>query len=285
MNVPLCAWLAKRSAQGDAVEVMFHEAFLEFRGSWRQHAAAGVHRLMTVLLLHAARRAWYAVPRQEEVLRPYRLGHRLRFGWLPVPSNVPVINDPDGVSAVRRQYAPDAQSLIGHFGTYGQLVAGPLTPVLLGILRRDPHVSVLLLGRGGEAYREGLVRAEPALAARVAAPGALDAASLSRHLQACDLMLQPYADGVSCRRTSFMAGLAHGKAIVTTAGPSTESFWAGSGTAVIVATDDAQALADAGALLLADTEKRRCLGIAAARLYRERFTVENTVSALREGMN
>ena len=117
------------------------------------------------------------------------------------------------------------------------------------------------------------------------APGALDAASLSRHLQACDLMLQPYADGVSCRRTSFMAGLAHGKAIVTTAGPSTESFWAGSGTAVIVATDDAQALADAGALLLADTEKRRCLGIAAARLYRERFTVENTVSALREGMN
>jgi glycosyltransferase involved in cell wall biosynthesis len=285
MNLPLCAWLCERSARGDAVEVMFHEAFLEFRGSWRQHAAAAVHRLMTVLLLRAARRAWYAVPRQEALLRPYRLRHRPSFRWLPVPSNVPVVEDPAGAGALRRRYAAQGGLLMGHFGTYGSLIVELLRPVVFDLLRRVPRLSVLLLGRGGAAFRDDLIRARPALAARLSAPGALDAAALSRHVQACDLMLQPYPDGVSCRRTSFMAGLAHGKPIVTTAGHSTEPFWSESGAAIVVPGGDAHALTAATLPLLGDAARRRALGSAAARLYEERFTVERTVGALREAVS
>ena len=45
-----------------------------------------------------------------------------------VPSNIPVVDDPDGVTRIRTQYSlPDA-SLVGHFGAYregiGPLVAG-----------------------------------------------------------------------------------------------------------------------------------------------------------------
>jgi hypothetical protein len=105
-------------------------------------------------------------------------------------------------------------------------------------------------------------------------------ASLSRHLQACDLMLQPYADGVSCRRTSFMASLAHGRASVTTLGHSSEGFWA---------TSDATAVVDGGSgllaeeviRLLADKQARARMGRAACRLYHEQFAVEHTVAALR----
>src|SRR6266700_1765774 len=55
MNLPFCLWLWNRSWRcGDRVELMVHEPFLAFgEGSWRQDAAALVHRLMTVILLQA----------------------------------------------------------------------------------------------------------------------------------------------------------------------------------------------------------------------------------------
>ena len=172
--------------------------------------------------------------------------------------------------------------LIGHFGTYGAPVADQLRPVLLGLLHRVPGLSALLLGRGGEAFRDGLIRAEPALAGRLAAPGGLDPAALSCHLQACDLMLQPYPDGVSCRRTSVMAALAHGKPVVTNAAHSTEPFWSESGAAVVVPGVEAPAIIDAAARLLADPDRRRTIGAAAALLHEERFALRRTITALRE---
>ena len=39
---------------------------------------------------------------------------------------------------------------------------------------------------------------------------------VSVHLSACDLMIQPYPDGISARRTSAMAALAHERPVVTT---------------------------------------------------------------------
>jgi glycosyltransferase involved in cell wall biosynthesis len=141
---------------------------------------------------------------------------------------------------------------------------------------------ILLLGRGGEKLLEKLVRDEPRLAGRISASGSLEARALSLHLQACDLLLQPYPDGVSCRRTSFMAGLAHGRAIVTTSGAATEPFWAQNGAAATVPISDPDGLVDVTARLLADAERRRCLGEVAERLYQERFTVEKTVNSLRE---
>src|SRR5581483_9620197 len=56
MNLGLCFWLWKRARRGDRVEIMVHEAFLVFEGSWRQYFAALVHRLMTVILMGASER-------------------------------------------------------------------------------------------------------------------------------------------------------------------------------------------------------------------------------------
>src|SRR5438874_1222833 len=100
---------------------MVHEPFVAFTGSWRQRAAAGVQRAMTVLLLRAARVVWLSCAAWEGVLRPYALGRRPPFRWLPVPSNVPVFPDPDAAAAVRARFAADGL-LLGHFGTYGRLV-------------------------------------------------------------------------------------------------------------------------------------------------------------------
>src|SRR5215831_14231912 len=60
MNVPICLWLWRRSRiHGDDVSLMVHEPYLAFgKGSWRQDAAALVHRIMTAILLRAANRVW-----------------------------------------------------------------------------------------------------------------------------------------------------------------------------------------------------------------------------------
>ena len=62
MNLPFCLWLKGRAAAGDRVELMVHEPYLEFAGTWRQTAAAAVHRLMTIVLLRAAARVWMSIP-------------------------------------------------------------------------------------------------------------------------------------------------------------------------------------------------------------------------------
>src|SRR5438067_11743823 len=97
---------------------MVHEPYLTFGGgSWKQSAVAFVHRLMTIAIMNAASCVWMSIPAWEARLLPYTLGKRIPFIWLPIPSNVPVIRDPAGVSAARNHYARNGTLLVGHFGT------------------------------------------------------------------------------------------------------------------------------------------------------------------------
>ena len=286
MNLPFCVWLWKRAARRrDAVEVMVHEPYLTFGGgSWRQAGVAAVHRLMTVVLLKATRRIWMTIPAWEACLRPYARGRRLPFRWLPVPSNIAVVDDPAGVRAVRSRYAPADGAVVGHFGAYDphtlKLLMGSVTALLGG----QEDCAVLLMGRGSEWARDELARRLPAAAGRLHATGTLAAAELSPHVSACDVLIQPYVDGVSTRRTSLMAGLAHGAPIVTTSGRLTEPLWAEREAVVLVPVEDVSALAEATKTLLADEARRLRLSAAARALYDERFAVQRTIAALREAV-
>src|SRR5207247_1260480 len=94
------------------------------------------------------------------------------------------------------------------------LVAGAAERALENLaVVSDCHV--LLLGDRSDAICRALTSAHPSLAGRLFATGRLTAGDVSRHVAACDLMLQPYPDGISSRRTSAMVALAHGRAIVT----------------------------------------------------------------------
>lgn len=282
MNVWFCLWLWSRARlRGDDVTLVVHEPFLAFgEGSRRQDAAALVHRLMTTLLLSAARRVWTTIPEWERCLRPYALGRRIRFGWLPVPSTTPVVSDSCEAATVRARYASEGVALVGHFGTYGGEVARTISRLVPRLLS-DERCAMLLLGRGSEGMREEILRAHTELAPRVHAAGTLAHEELSRHIAACDLLLQPYPDGVSARRTSAMAGLAHGLAIVTTKGRLTEAVWEESGAVALAGAGDDEALLAEVRRLLASTEERARLSSAARELYRERFELSHTVAALR----
>ena len=282
MNLPLCLWLLARRRAG--LTIMFHEVAVALR--WQQpmrHNVIGVvHRAMAFVLARAARKCFVAAAAWEPLLRPLAPAGAT-ISWLPVPSNVPVVDDPAGVRAVRRALMVKGGMLLGHFGAARETwIAAQLAAVVPPLLRERPDAAFLLVGRDSLDLRSRLLAGTPELQARVRASGPLPPADVSRHLGACDVMLQPYGDGVSTRRTSLMAALAHRRTVMTTSGVLTEPLWRHSGAVALVEAGDAAAMGTALAHLMDDAEERARLAAAAGALYAQRFDIEHTIAALRE---
>jgi glycosyltransferase involved in cell wall biosynthesis len=280
MNLPFCLWLWRRARRGDRVELMVHEPYLAFgEGSWRQNAAAVVHRVMTAVLLRAADRVWSAIPAWKDAWIAYALGRPVTFSWLPVPSTIPRVHDEEAVRRLRESLVRGGRRLVGHFGGHTPAIADRLVPILSELLARRPDVVVLLLGSDGDAFRQALDRAGVNHRARVIVTGTLPAEDIARHLQACDLIVQPYPDGVSTRRTSVMAALVNGVPVATSRGRLTEPCWE-EHRAVRWLDDDAPAAAEALGRLLEDEQALTDLGSAGRDLYDARFDVRHTIEAL-----
>jgi glycosyltransferase involved in cell wall biosynthesis len=103
-------------------------------------------------------------------------------------------------------------------------------------------------------------------------------------LRACDVVVQPYPDGVTTRRTSVMAALANGVPVVTTHGPLTESVWEISGGVSLVPVGRPSAIEAAAVALALDTDVRGALAIRGRHLYDEQFSIERTIGVLRAGL-
>jgi glycosyltransferase involved in cell wall biosynthesis len=280
MNVFFCLWLWLRAICADEIQIMLHEPFLSFwEGSWRRNVAAAVQRVMTCFLLRSTRRLWMSTPSWESMLRPYALGRRIEFEWLPVPSNIAVAGTPAEVVALRRQYAADDTQFIGHFGTYGNLTTDLLDQILPAVLAEDRSRVLLLIGANGEEYRERFLETHPQLAARVVATGLLDEQDISRHLLACDVLVQLYPEGLTTRRTTCLAALAHGIPVVTNRGRLTETVWLNQPSAVMLSTGCRDAIEGINGLL-ADREAREKLSAAAKGCYKRHFALEHLIRHL-----
>jgi glycosyltransferase involved in cell wall biosynthesis len=282
VNVGFCRWVRRRAGAGDAVDLMIHEPGFGFgEGGLRHHAAAALHRLMLVLLLGRAQRVWVAIPAWIDRIRPWARGRRdLTLCWLPVPASVPVTASADDVGRVRRSMTGEREAVIvGHFGTYSPGIRQALRVVVPALLDARPDVHVQLLGRGGDRMQEELRGLTPH-GARVHVSGEVPAGELSVRLQACDLVLQPYPDGASTRRSTLMTALAHGLPVVTNVGWLSEPFWQGS-DAVAAVNGDPAALTRTVADLAVEPERRGRLGAAARALYDARFSLRHVIAALR----
>jgi glycosyltransferase involved in cell wall biosynthesis len=278
MNVGFCRWLARRVRHnGDFLQLMVHEPFLEFRGI-RQSAAAGVHRWMISTLLHAAHRVWLSIPAWESKLGIYGPA-KLRMNWLPIPSSIPRTATPDSTRAVRERLG-NPLLLLGHLGTYSPVICEMLEPTIVELLQLRPELSFVMLGSGGREVRAALLARSPDLSNRLFASGFLPSGELSPHFAACDLLIQPYPDGASSRRSSLMAGISHGVPVVTTSGHLSESLWSESGAVAIAPARDQSAFMGSVQRLIQSPEERTRLGAAGLQLYQERFDWPLIVAAL-----
>jgi glycosyltransferase involved in cell wall biosynthesis len=282
MNFPFVAWLyARRQAN---ITVMFHEVAYPVDAS--QSLKHNLHGLatqkMAAIVARAAERIFVSTSSWEPQLRAIS-GTAKPIVSIPVPSNLPVVEDSFAAQAIRSRQLPVEGPIVGHFGTYGDSIAKLLDRILPAILVGVPSASVFLMGRNSEVYRERLIATNPQLGGRIAATGMLGERDASAHISACDLMLQPYPDGISTRRTSAMVGLAHGRAVATTSGHLTEPLWAESGAVAISPVNEPLKNAALVSHLLLDPKHREQLGAAGRALYRSKFYLSHNVAALRAG--
>lgn len=273
------------------LEIYFHEVgfIIAQEPRLRRKMVGAVHMAMNWLSVRAAKRIFVAIPEWEKQLAKLRArGGPLSpvATWVPVPSNVPDVVDASSTASLRATLLEGrATSIVGHFGTFGRFHSAVLLQAFERILDDNASRMALLVGRNSNAMRKALTAQRPDLRDRVVATGGLPPADVSTYLSACDVLLQPYDDGVSARRGSLMAGLALGLPVVTNRGPVTGSLWANRAAVYLTSSAETTELARAVTEMLGDHALRASIGAAARRLHQEKFALSRGSALLRDAVN
>jgi glycosyltransferase involved in cell wall biosynthesis len=166
--------------------------------------------------------------------------------------------------------------LLGYFGFLNETKGAD---TLIDALARldDRHHLIFIGGQTGasdpdnnQAFLVGLRRQIESLGVqnRVHWTGFLAPERVSTYLTAADMMIMPYRDGVSLRRGTLMAVLAHGRPLITTApAESTPEFRHGENM-WLVAPGDVEGVVNAVTSLAGDEGARARLGQGALELTR-----------------
>lgn len=167
------------------------------------------------------------VTNQEDYLRLEGEIPRDRLSLIPIGSNIPPMPPPNYDRAAERArwgVGPD-DLLMGYFGFLNESKGGEeLVRALALLVEEGVPAHLLMIGgrvgtsdptnRAYAAFIDGLI-AELGLAERVHWTGYTDPQAVSAGLLATDVCVLPYRDGVSFRRGTLHACLAHGRAVVT----------------------------------------------------------------------
>jgi glycosyltransferase involved in cell wall biosynthesis len=272
-------WLWLRRRRQEAPWVMFHEVATPIAPS--QSLARNIQGYGTRIIAHgvasAAARVFTSIPAWAGML-----GKRTAVQWLPVPSGIPTIANASRTAAIRDVVSCGKSGpIIGHFGVAARDAQAVLCLALAEFLHKTPDSVAVFVGRRSVAIVDEMRSLHPKLEGRLHATGVIPGDEVAAYLAACDLLLQPFPDGVSSRRTSLMAGLALGKPIVTVSGALTEPLWRESGAVALAGEYSPAALVASVNHVLADHSYRTDLGKRASALYVERFALERTIAALR----
>ncbi len=192
---------------------------------------------------------------------------------LPIGSNIKAVK-PSAVDIENTRRSLLSQEdgiLLGYFGFLNETKGAD---VLVESLARLPQRFELVFIGGQTGSSDSISNKaflarlrelvdELNLQKRVHWSGFLDEEDVSMHLFASDMIVMPYRDGVSLRRGTLMAALAHGRPIITTK-PTTpidqlihgENVW-------MTPVDDPEELSDAIDHLAADPDLRAKLGATA----------------------
>ncbi len=170
----------------------------------------------------------------------------------------------------------EAEVVLAYFGFLNESKGGEELVAALAALRgRNLPVSLWLIGGQvgasdptNHAYLAWVRRqiAELALEPYVRWTGYMDSAEVSATLLAADLCVLPYRDGVSFRRGSLMAALAHGLPVVSTVPRLPLVEVVDGENMALVPPRDVAALSARLAALIADPAARRRLSEGARRL-------------------
>lgn len=185
---------------------------------------------------------------------------------LPVAANITPVSASPGVA--RERLGLNGNLVVALFGRghpSRALDHAEAAIAALAAVHGARRLTVLNLGAGAPCVR---------LPGGVAVhnTGRLEADELSLHLWASDLVLLPFSDGVSTRRGTLMAALAHGRPVLGLRGRNTDAVFADAPDAVVLTpAGDPDAFSRAAVELSCDPGRLRAIGDAGRRLYESRF--------------
>lgn len=214
----------------------------------------------------------------EQVVKVYsKWLYSARF--LPLPSSLKRIQNPNRAQNLRKAFARKAECVFGTFGSFDHAATSQkLEPLIPLLLQGHEERFWLFIGRGGEEFMERMQKLYPALADQMGTSDELDTAASSAHMQACDLMVQLYPDGVNGSRTSAMAGLSHGIPTVCNRGSSTEGFW----NDIVCLSDDENEFLQRKSVeaLIYDPQMRKRYGQAGQQYYENHLSIKRFVNII-----
>ena len=189
---------------------------------------------------------------------------------IPIGSNVQVhAIDADEVLVTRRKlHVRPSDFLLGYFGFLNESKGADILLDALARLEDDVHL-VFVGGRTGSSDTANNQAFLDRLDAQIAGLGLRDRVhwtgfvgdrDVSAFLNASDVMVLPYKDGVSLRRGTLMAALAHGRPVVSTEAAHDVTPLAHGENIWLAAREDAGALVEAIHLLRYDPALRAKLG-------------------------
>ena len=191
-----------------------------------------------------------------------------KFFLAPSSSNIQVVSvSADHAREWRQSIGlPVSARVLAFFGTLGasKLFDWVMTSWLEAFSQERP-VALVVIGDRPKVH-------VPAFLSAFFKPlGFLPAGAVSEALQAIDVLTLPFFDGVSERRGSFMAGLDHGCAIVTTIGFSTGPTLRKARFFDSVTVTERGGFAEKAKQLLLADHQRRDLGHAARQAYQGQY--------------
>lgn len=214
-------------------------------------------------------------PADEHMLRSWTEN---RIRRIPIGSNIDAY-EPNHIeiAEVREKLGlGDGDILLGYFGFLNETKGADT--LIDSLVTLDERYHLVFIGGQtgdsdpdnnqafGQQLRSKIDRLD--LAGRVHWTGFLSPIRVSAHLAAADIMVMPYRDGVSLRRGTLMAVLAHGRPLITTYPADDvpelvegENMW-------LIPAGDPSALAEAVELLMGDPALRSRLGHGARELAR-----------------
>jgi len=197
---------------------------------------------------------------------------------IPIGSNI-VTYEPNHVEIEETRLnlgLGDGDVLLGYFGFLNETKGADT--LIDALARLDERFHLAFIGGqtgasdpdNNQTFLAGLRRhiEQAGLANRVHWTGFLSPERVSTYLTAADLMVMPYRDGVSLRRGTLMAVLAHGRPLITTAPIESSSEFRHGENMWLVPVDDVEALGDAITTLAADSSLRETMGRGARKLAR-----------------
>jgi glycosyltransferase involved in cell wall biosynthesis len=205
----------RRDTPRPIVAVMVHEPFMPLSG-----LRAAVMGAWQRLQLRAVRRAADVtfVSIEPWVGKVRHWGPKGPIHHVPVGSSLPDMRH-DGDLARAELGIDERAVVLAAFSTgHPSHLTGHVAASAIGLHEAGHSVVVLNLGAGA-APLKGLPES-----IRVETPGRLEPAAVARLLAAADLFVAPFVDGVSTRRTSFMAALQHALPVVATDGKLTDDL-------------------------------------------------------------